>query len=733
MVGNIMHAFLQRSIVYSIVLGLLIGVGVTVSPFGAAKAFAEDPADVGTTSESSTQKGNDAPEQSNGSSCVKRLPNAPVVDCGYATFDARLDVPAAATFRRATSGLPGPWTASTGQEFKNGYVGQCQGEFRNVYDPTQDPSTAPNHNMSKAANVSYYSTGVWWQDRKFWSPKVTRENGGFASVPLWKYVSKKVTETRKLPFFPYTPYTFTYYKQVQVKNDPATKTVLITYDNVRGAVYTQQATIQPGESRKIQVVKIDPWFHNRVVNYGGCSFPRTPKLYTNVCAVSVGPGYMQGPYGNAATNPWPVPTGVGKYDPQTEIKRWNTRPANASSNPYWQELGNGQGKMFSPLGLAWKNDFVFQSIAKMGLPVNADGYLPLVENCPDVTFLASAKDQSCIYMGNTFPSDKNKLFPAGSEYCNGFTPGNYRLWATGETITCQIAEVWWDPTPGGGPDSVGQIGRRGSQMTSYNKYPHGRAVYKKSFIGCDPIGPQPDPRAATNKDAHWLCNDATGAIGKNNTYNFSNCSGPRRDGTRDVADEYRCVAANNGNPVIIDPEAGTQAGTISQMLANGKQVQVRWPEPTGISVLSGGVLSRVQQPENMWQNWEVIAGSEPINDSLEISDRNQSIFGHYRQNQDPGSTNSILGGPGKDEWDTPWLYLRAYKSAPVNTTGGNITVGTETIGPDETIPLGVTTTFNATVEKTVSTGFGGTLQINVPVICKMPDAYLYVVSGRAID
>jgi len=724
------HIAAIRSIVMSTSLSLLLGLGIAISPLSSSIAIADsnDPTNISTTSTSTTQKGYDAPTRSNGVSCVKGLPNSPTVNCGYASFGARLDVPAAATFRRQVSGLPDPWTNSRGQVIKNGYVGQCQGEFRQVYDPTKDPAVAPNHNMSKAANVSYYSTGVWWQEKRYWYADVKRTIVGRVQNPLWDYVAVKKTGTYNLPYAPFTKFTYTWTAMERVKSSPITRTILRYVDNIEGKNYTQTRTLLAGQSANVLRVERNPFWTNRVVTYGGCNFPRSPKLYTNICATSVGPGYMRGPTGNPATTPWPVPTGVGTLDPQTEIKIWNTRPANASSNPYWKELSGGRGILYSDLGLALENDSVFRNIAGLGLPPENPSQMAFIENCPDVAYNVSARDQSCIYMGSTFPQDYGRLFPAGSEYCKAFTPGNYYKYADGKTSTCQYAEVWWDPTPG---TETGQIGRRTSQLTSYMKYPQGKAVYKKVFLGCDL--PQDNPSAKYRGYAHWVCNDPRGANGENMTYNFANCSGPRPDGRVDVADEYRCVAANNGNPAIIDVESGSRTGSISQMLANGKQIQVRWPEPTGISVLSGGVLSRVQQPENMWQNWEVVAGSEPINDNLGISDRNQSIFGHYRENQDPGSSTSVLGGPGKDEWDTPWIYLRGYKAAPVNTTGSNLTVGTQTIAPDETIPLGLTTTFNATVQRTVTTGLGGSLEINVPVICKMPDAYLYVVSGRATD
>lgn len=729
MFGTVMQISVVRSVVIPVTLSLLLGLGLAVSPSSSTPAFADgDITSMSTKSESTIQKGTDAPVRSNGASCVKGLPNSPTVNCGYASFGARLDVPAAATFRRQVSGLPDPWTNSSGQVMQNGYQGQCQGEFRQVYDPTKDPAVAPNHNMSKAANVSYYSTGVWWQERRYWYADVKRTIVGRVQNPLWDYVAVKKTRTYNLPYAPFTKFTYTWTAMERVKSSPITRTILRYVDNIEGKNYTQTRTLLAGQGADVVRVERNPFWTSRVVTYGGCNFPKTPKLYTNICATSVGPGFMTGPSANAVTNPWPVPTGVGTYDPQTELKKWNTRPANASSNPYWREIGQGKGVLYSNLGMAWREDSYFRSIAIAGLPPESPTYMQFIENCPDVSYKVSARDQNCYYLGRTFPSDTGKLFPARSEYCGAFTPGNYLKEANGETSTCQYAEVWWDPTPG---TETGQIGRRNSGLTSYVKYPLGQAVYKKVFLGCD--SPQDNPSAAIKEYIHFVCNDSTGARNKNETYNFANCSGPRPDGRVDVADEYRCVAANNGNPAIIDVESGSTTGSISQMLANGKQIQVRWPEPTGISVLSGGVLSRVQQPENMWQNWEVLAGSEPINDNLDISDRNQSIFGHYRENLNPSSSTSVLGGPGKDEWDTPWIYLRGYKAAPVNTTGSNLTVGTQTIAPDETIPLGLTTTFNATVQKTVSTGLGGSLEINVPVICKMPDAYLYVVSGRATD
>jgi len=546
MLGSIANSIFQRNIVGALILSLTLGVGLSVMPTATNQAFADDfgPAEIGTESKSSSQKGADPVPQRNGSSCEKPIPANPKVICGYARFGQRLDVPGAASFRRQAEGLPQLlWNG-----WSNGYSGQGQGKFINVYDPTLDAAVAPNHSMSNPTNTAYYSTGVWWKEYRYWMPAQKNRSTRTVSAPGWDYEIKETKKTVRLPFWPYTTYETVEKTFIRVPGTPKTVHRLIINDQTVREGATVRTNLYPVTLRTgdapvtVTEFTLYPKWTNRVVSYGGVSYPSTPKITTSVCATSVGPGYMTGPFENDATSPWPVPTGVGTYDHQTEPKIWNTRPRNASSNPLWREGANGEGILYSNLGILWKEDLNFAFDARSPFPPEWNSYMSYIENCPDVSYRVSALDQSCRYIGTTFPQDYNRLFPAGSKYCGSFTPGNYRKQTTGETSTCQIAELYWDTADTGERSASG---RRHNSYT-YALYPHGQAAYKKVFLGCS--DPEVNRSAARNNWAHWLCNDTAGAVDRNETYNFANCSGPRPDGRVDVADEYRCVAADNGNP-----------------------------------------------------------------------------------------------------------------------------------------------------------------------------------------
>lgn len=731
------------SLISTVTMSLVLGLGLAIVPLSTEKAFASGGAtDIGTTSESTVEDTAAATKSSNTGTCAQSLPAAPVRYCGYMSFGARVHSPHLA-FHRAVSGAPqAQWQDSSGRTHLNNYKGQCQGEWIPIYDPTLDPATGANHAANKPANSHLWSIGVWWRDNQYYVPKTITESKWSHYNPRWKYSTKKTKKTITLPFPPFK-FTYTVTETVRELNDPKRVLVRVTRNTIEGFTQRDYTTIGPGGSANgIQTLTF-PWYTNRIVDYGGCNYPKAPKLYTNVCAASVGPGYLTGPYGNSATSPWPVPTGVGKYDPQTELKRWNTRPANASSNPLWKETGGGRGILYSNIGMAWENpdvEFLLNRTKIIGSSATAgisgtsrwSGFFPsgsalagqllsYIKDCPDIVYQVSARDQSCVYLGSTFGADYGKTFGPRSEYCSKFTPGNYTREATGRTMKCQYAEVFWDNST---------AGNRGSGYGE-TLNPKGDPVFKRELLGCDE--PKLDPSAEIDGWSHWVCNDSRGSVGRNNSYNFANCSGPRPDGTVDIADEYRCVAPDAGEPRVLDPETGFVGPNRSQVLASGKQVQVLWPAPTGISVFSGGRLSHVGTPENMWQQWGLIPGSKPINDSLSLDDPNQSIFGNYLEGRSPDSSRSVIGGPGKDGWDTPWLYLRAYKAAGINNSDSSIRIGDETVAPGGGLPLGLTTTFNATIEKTVSTGLGGSITINVPISCDMPEAYLYVISGRATD
>lgn len=723
-------SFMVKSSARLSILSLVLGLGLAVlpNPFGnPVTAQAEDGKGVGemyTVSESEVADSPAKKPKANTGSCEKDLPSNPTVTCGYIRFENGTNS------LSLLSGAPQQmWIDSDGRFHGNSYSGQGLNDYINVYDPTRDPVIGAKHGASNGANTKYFAIGIWWQDKKYWNRKSETVSAGVKSNPRYKTVTRYRTEMVLVPTDSDSAgpgYEFKEKRvpfQVQVTNDPKLIIAHTFVDRINNRTSTFTAQLGPGASRETYKTTISAHYYGRSVNYGDSNFPKAPRTYTNECAAYIGPGYMTGPSANDATSPWPVPTGVGTYDPQTELKRWNTRPANAESNPYWIEDNEG-GKLYSDAGMLFR-DYRFRTINRQERPHLFPSYssiesniISAIDDCPDITYAVSAQDQDCVYLGQTFGGDYGKTFSKDSDYCSSFTPGNYRKEAEGYTATCQIGEIFWDPDAGGFNSLRGAV--------------PGDYTYQKVFLGCDD-SPSVNPAATVNDYDHFLCDDPNGSTGKNETYNFANCSGPRNDGTVDVADTYRCAAPNNGEPEIIDVESGNVMGDQSQILANGKQVQVRWPAPEGIAVLSDGVLSRVQNPDNPWMNWDVVDGSEPINDSLAIDDPNQKIFGNWRENVDPGSASSDLGGPGKDEWDTPWIYLRAYQGAPVNNEGSSVSVGDVTVSPEGTIPLGVTTTFNATVKRTVETGLGGTLEINVPVICNMPDAYLYAVSGRATD
>jgi hypothetical protein len=737
--GTLMKKYSARLSVMSLVLGLGLAVLPShLSEAGIAHANEGGVTDMYTVSESEVADSPTPTPKANTDSCAEGLPTetpslgwlGTEIFCGYMKFEEsneNLVYP-------VTNLPPGPGPSQRNPTDEgNGYTGQGLNEYINVYDPTRDPAIGANHGASNGTNTKYFAIGMWWQDHRHYWVAHSLENLEEIYNPRYKTVTRYRTEAVEVDSGSNLPGAGTIIEyqrvpyQVEVTNDNRVIPYTIEDRDFAQTSWTspnEAVTIPPGSKKWTKKKIIYAYYYDRTVNYGGTNFPKAPRTYTNECAAYIGPGYMTGPSPNSATSPWPVPTGVGTYDPQTELKRWNTRPANAESNPYWIEDNQG-GRLYSDAGMLYR-DWRFPFFNSQEKPQTALGYedaarnwiLPAIENCPDIVYSVSAQDQDCVYLGQTFGSDYGKTFSKDSDYCSNFTPGNYRKEAEGYTTTCQIGEVFWDPDAGYSHEK-----RDGKS---------GEFTYQKVFLGCDQT-PTENPPATVDDWVHWICDDVAGDFGRNETYNFADCSGPRNDGTFDVADTYRCAAPNNGEPEIIDVESGNVMGDQSQILANGKQVQVRWPAPEGIAVLSDGVLSRVQNPDNPWMNWDVVDGSEPINDSLAINDPNQKVFGNWRENVDPGSASSDLGGPGKDEWDTPWIYLRAYQGAPVNNEGSSVSVGDATVSPEGTIPLGVTTTFNATVKRTVETGLGGTLEINVPVICNMPDAYLYAVSGRATD
>lgn len=585
------------------------------------------------------------------------------------------------------SGLPGQWLW-----WDNQYANQCVGASYPAYDP------------AKKAYDTYYANAVGWVDNHYWlfgidtvrTPRTVTVAGPqpiYGTEPVYSYKSvynsktkkwttvKTQTGTRQIitGYTPVVPVTVTVSTITDRTNSGMDNTTTRTYSTPGTYSYT-----------RVDVTYFPNW-NGRTVNYGPCYYPSAPKLITNNCPASVGPGTMTGPSGNAATSPWPVPTGPGTYDPQTEMRKWRTAPANAASNPLWVNAPNG-GTLYSTIGMEWKKG----ATSKFFQQGNTTA-LALARDCTDITYNTTALGQPCQYLGTTYPDKYGKWLPATDPICQ-LTPGNYYKKAAGEATKCQYVQYYWDPFS--------------QQYTS-----------KQTFLQCEP--PQACPDCAVDGWANWKCNDANGSNGRDLTYNFANCNSTTT---------YMCSFADS-KPTIKDP-AGVTKPNGAQVLANGKQWTLAWNAPSAVRSSTGGNVT----PQNKWMQFLRAENSQPVRVGAGTGADTQPVFAHTTKTANPTNTSSLLTDAGSetgtDGWDKSTLYLRAYQGSKVNLTGSLLYVGRNqvanpaTVNPNGLIPYGVYLAFIYTHPRTVSTGPGGTVTIDVPEVCATNMATLYMTSGR---
>jgi hypothetical protein len=194
---------------------------------------------------------------------------------------------------------------------------------------------------------------------------------------------------------------------------------------------------------------------------------------------------------------------------------------------------------------------------------------------------------------------------------------------------------------------------------------------------------------------------------------------------------FACVVpGGDTRPIVTDVNSNTSSVSSSQVLASGSQTKVSWKTPSGIAVYdSRGRLLDTVAPDRdkAWQQWRVLDGSTPWYSTKDPNDQSQPAFGSNIINTNPSSGQSILNG-AKNGWDTPDIYIRGYKGT--NIANNNIRIGDIVVRQGGLIPFAVDTEYRATIPKDMFI-FGRPITVNQPVICTMPPAYLYYLSGRA--
>jgi hypothetical protein len=704
-----MDAALERSPwLMRVILGALIVVGGTFlavfvsSPSHAVDCSTVSAADFCTSSGSTTDAGTPTnTTSSNGVSCDKPLPSAPTVTCGTASIRYG-NKPG--NVGSTISGLPGTWMGWSDQ-----YAMQCFGATVQVYNPF-------NGNY-----LTYRATGVDWKDYRYWTPQVST-----STQKLSVYIAPSYTYQEDVYGWYWKPKKKEWdYRKIGTRTvtvpqaPPVTVTTYSFTDNtLSSSNFTRQATLSsPGwNNYTLTTVTVWPLWVGRTVVYGPCIFPKAPQLVKTECAVGIGPGYMNGPFGNSATKPWPVPTGPGTHDVQTEVKRWAAVPNSAAvrNSKYWKPMSGPNtagGVLYSDFGLAFEDPITNAIFSQKG----NETAMNYVANCGEIRYKTTAKDQKCQYLGKTLKglngvwldSGYTTTDPRGTEVkvC-AFTYGNYEKSADRTESKCYHTHYNWDQWAQVDPNL-------------------------NLFMYCTPkyfLSPYVDR-------AHWNCQFPNGRIGYDATTNFAN---PNSACQPNVT--YQC-RFSSAAPVIKDP-SGRVVPNRSQMLPNGKQWEVFWAAPNLlIDRYVGGRLSSRVPAENQWMQWMQASNSQPYKTTLTADDGTQPIFASTEKNADPATAKSILtdlgSAKGKSGWTDSTLYLRSYKGAPANTTGATMYVGkTEgvpnfaTVAPNTLIPYGTYMAFIFTYMEKITSDMGGTVEINVPQTCATDMATFYVTAGR---
>lgn len=429
----------------------------------------------------------------------------------------------------------------------------------------------------------------------------------------------------------------------------------------------------------------------RFWSFFGVKMSFIPKQYTTKIVV-VPAHYINGPVAKSFRNTtarnvtygcsWPAtPSTTSKTCP-TSITGVMTGPYdNAKTDPRFPGLLSPTGVDPKQQVKTWtipRNSSIGSAYAKYG-PTLSPGpakAMSLVLNCPRMDYAVNVSGAACVDTAG------KKLTAAAC----AFTPGNYYKAATGTETTCR-----------------------------YATYPDGRG---NVFINCG--GNAGNLAANYDGRANWRCDDAAGRNGWDNTYNFANCGGTVPPPT--------CKWDNTtGAPAITDPY-NRKVKSGAQVPADGKQWKVTWPKISG----------ECANADNKWQQFVTVTGSQPFREGQKASGDTQQVFGAHSKAEtkssilaDRGSSTGVVG------WNKQDLYLRFNQAAPAS--GKAFTFGSgEVSNPAKkavkgaVVPYGVYAVYRYTVKKTVKTGPGGSVVINVPFTMTSPMFYVYPTMGRVI-
>lgn len=323
----------------------------------------------------SNQTSADPTTPGGGTSCGTSSSSNPWVICGFASFTPYTST----TPLTRTRGLPSPLPTeplssvnpNTGitSYFYNGYGGQCAMAYKTYVDPID--------------GQTYYSyaNGVSWIDYRYWtSQDYTTTSLGSYTVTSAMITAAGLTGVL-VPKMWIGLTSGIYYGADTIVHTAGTYTVVVTTTTTKR------------------------WYVDRIVSYGSCSFPASPVYtVTKSCPTYMGPGSMNGPYGNTATlGKWPVIMANGQVDPAT-LPRTYTLP-----------------RLYSPIGTALKDT--------PGIFVKSNSTaLSLVQNCKQLIYNVTVDQTKCL------DSSGNPM--TGLSNCK-FTPGNYEKVASGKAVTCQ--------------------------------------------------------------------------------------------------------------------------------------------------------------------------------------------------------------------------------------------------------------------------------------------------------
>lgn len=691
--------------------------------------------------------------------CSRALPNFPVITCGYSSFsDKSLGFfadRAGQQRSRAASGLPPEFWNKQGSSEQTYMWGKIESRYTHAYNRARDLAYGPvpgqpepksfaafNRNRTGTESM-YYSKGVHWRDTRFWQERVKIDK---SKVTVSVGYPKEVTTVIQKGYWVSAKYNRAgklisprRYVPARTKTEivkPTPKVVpvqIILQDstNLRQPGVVKSETCREGTcTYNVRKLTFYPEWTARTVVFSGLQFHKMPETIEIWCQTELGPGKLIGPYDH---NRQPLNSQIGykktDLDPQTTLRQWWTKPPDNLASRTKKDPRGGFILM-SEIGER-------QEKAK-GIFVRGNKEtLSLVKNCiqKKPTYKADAAKQPCVVLEPSSPFFGKEL-PASHELCQAFVPGNYiKDLSESKEMKCIYTKRSWVGRPATTLyPSLQDNFRIGSDMLVGRPTSSAEGFNAETFIHCDkPISAKNNPDRPQSPNAigypitkaFWACEGDRPEKGNNmwhpdRNYDFLTCGYT-----------FACVVpGGDPRPMITDVNSNTRSRSSSQVLASGAQTRVSWNAPSQIAVYDsrGRLVDRVAPDrDKAWQQWRVLDGSAPWSATKDPNDRSQPAFGSNLINQDPSSGQSILNG-AKNGWDTPDLYLRGYKGT--NVADATRRIGDIVVRQGELIPFAVDTEYRATIPKDMII-FDRPVQINQPVVCTMPPAYLYFLSGRA--